>query len=172
MNASTLFTTLQRSNLMSFRQALYDQVVSRAGEAPCETFDALLLCPGLGSFIELALVAVFRHRWPSLYAALGTATWRAPAWSGYCPARSERPRSSALAWTAASGPTRGPVLYPSADTFHLGWVRDLPCLVVVRLRRDRVLYRAPGPYTGRGPPAQYGARFALMEPDTSGPPDE
>jgi hypothetical protein len=32
-------------------------------------------------------------------------------------------------------------------------LRDVGCGILVRLRRDRVLYRAPAPYTGRGRPS-------------------
>ena len=35
----------------------------------------------------------------------------------------------------------------------LGAVKDLSCVSVVRLRRDRVLYGVPGPYPGKGRPA-------------------
>ena len=54
----------------------------------------------------------------------------------------------------------------------LGAVKDLPCAVVVRLRRDRVLYGEPGPYQGKGRPRVHGRRFAFKEPDTWAPPDE
>jgi len=70
MNTPAPSTTIQRSSLLPFRQALYDHVFTRARDALFETLDALLLGPGLGSFVELALVPVFRRRWPSLYAAL------------------------------------------------------------------------------------------------------
>ena len=43
--------------------------------------------------------------------------------------------------------------------------------MVVRFRRDRVLYRAPGPYGGRGRPRKHGARFAFKDPETWGEPD-
>jgi hypothetical protein len=46
---------------------------------------------------------------------------------------------------------------------------------VVRLRRDRVLYRAPEQPAGkrpRGRPPVHGERFAFKEPDTWGEPDE
>lgn len=45
-------------------------------------------------------------------------------------------------------------------------LRDEPCGALVRLRRDRVLYGAPGPYSGRGRPRVHGDRFAFKEPDT------
>jgi len=51
-------------------------------------------------------------------------------------------------------------------------LRDEACALVVRLRRDRVLYRAPGPYQGRGRPRQHGARFAFKEPQTWGVPQQ
>jgi DDE superfamily endonuclease len=47
-----------------------------------------------------------------------------------------------------------------------------PCVIVARLRRDRVLYRHPEPYGGRGRPAKHGQRFAFKEPTTWGEPDE
>lgn len=54
----------------------------------------------------------------------------------------------------------------------LGGVRPLACSTVVRLRKDRVLYRPPAPYPGKGRPAIHGPRFAFKKPDTWGPPDE
>ena len=48
----------------------------------------------------------------------------------------------------------------------LGPLRALPCGKLVRLRRDRVLYGAPGPYGGTGRPRVHGARFAFKAPET------
>ena len=42
---------------------------------------------------------------------------------------------------------------------------------MVRLRRDRVLYGAPGPYGGMGRPRVHGDRFAFKEAQTWGEPD-
>lgn len=44
--------------------------------------------------------------------------------------------------------------------------------VLVRLRRDRVLYRCPPPYGGRGRPRRHGERFAFKEPQTWGQPQQ
>jgi len=54
----------------------------------------------------------------------------------------------------------------------LGGLEDAPCAVLVRLRPDRVLYRAPGPYSGVGRPAKHGARFAFKEPQSWGEPEQ
>jgi hypothetical protein len=51
-------------------------------------------------------------------------------------------------------------------------LRDQDCAVLVRLRKDRVLYRAPEPYGGRGRPRLHGSRFAFKDPTTWGEPDE
>lgn len=51
----------------------------------------------------------------------------------------------------------------------LGPLRESACQVVVRLRKDRVLYRAPESYAGAGRPAMHGTRFAFKEPETWGP---
>jgi hypothetical protein len=45
-------------------------------------------------------------------------------------------------------------------------VQGLTCAILSRLRCDRVLYLAPGPYRGWGRPAVHGARFAFKAPDT------
>src|SRR5215210_7069480 len=47
----------------------------------------------------------------------------------------------------------------------------LPIDVLVRLRSNRVCYRAPGPYQGRGAPRKYGDVFRLAGPVTHGAPD-
>jgi hypothetical protein len=52
----------------------------------------------------------------------------------------------------------------------LGSLRDEPCGALVRMRRDRVLYGEPPPYSGRGRPRVHGDRFAFKEPDTWGEP--
>jgi len=54
----------------------------------------------------------------------------------------------------------------------LGALKDHLCTVVVRLRSDRVLYRAAEPYAGRGRPCVHGGRFAFKDPATWGPPAE
>ena len=43
--------------------------------------------------------------------------------------------------------------------------------MLVRLASHRVLYRAPGPYPGRGRPRTHGAVFRFKDPTTQGPPD-
>jgi len=53
----------------------------------------------------------------------------------------------------------------------LGPLKDEPCGVLVRLRRDRVLYEMPGAYSGKGRPRVHGDRFAFKEPETWGEPD-
>jgi hypothetical protein len=53
----------------------------------------------------------------------------------------------------------------------LGPLKDDPCGALVRLRCDRVLYGAPGPYSGKGRPRVHGDRFAFKEPETWGTPD-
>jgi hypothetical protein len=47
-----------------------------------------------------------------------------------------------------------------------GRVKGLACTILSRMRCDRVLYLAPGPYRGWGRPAVHGARFAFKAPDT------
>jgi len=54
----------------------------------------------------------------------------------------------------------------------LGPLRKEPCATLVRMRRDRVLYGKPGPYSGKGRPRVHGDRFAFKEPETWGEPDE
>ena len=54
----------------------------------------------------------------------------------------------------------------------LGPLRHAPCALLVRLRRDRVLYGPPPTYAGRGRPRKHGAPFAFKRPDTWGTPVE
>mgnify|MGYP007051342034 CR=1 len=60
----------QFNSLIEFRQAVYDQGLTRARDAQFELSDALLLSPPLRSFPELSLSPVFRRQWPSVYAAI------------------------------------------------------------------------------------------------------
>lgn len=53
-----------------------------------------------------------------------------------------------------------------------GPLRQEPCALLVRLRRDRVLYGPPGPYRGRGRRPKHGKRFAFKEPQSWDAPDE
>jgi hypothetical protein len=53
----------------------------------------------------------------------------------------------------------------------LGPLRDEPCGALVRMRRDRVLYGVPLPYSGRGRPRVHGERFAFKEPESWQEPD-
>jgi hypothetical protein len=48
---------------------------------------------------------------------------------------------------------------------------ELPLDLLVRLKSNRVFYRAPGPYRGRGAPRKYGDVFRLADPATHGSPD-
>lgn len=52
----------------------------------------------------------------------------------------------------------------------LAALKDEPCGVLLRLRRDRVLYGAPSAYRGRGRPPVHGERFAFKKPETWGEP--
>lgn len=51
-------------------------------------------------------------------------------------------------------------------------MQGAPCDLLLRVRPNRVLYREPGPYPGMGRPRIHGARFALADPTTWGPPDQ
>jgi hypothetical protein len=53
----------------------------------------------------------------------------------------------------------------------LGPLKDDPCGALVRMRRNRVLYGPPPPYSGRGRPRVHGERLSFKEPDTWGEPD-
>ena len=53
----------------------------------------------------------------------------------------------------------------------LGPLKEEPCGALVRMRRDRVLYGEPGPYSGRGRPRVHGDSFAFKEPETWAKPD-
>jgi len=48
--------------------------------------------------------------------------------------------------------------------------KDAPCDFLLRVRPNRVLYGEPGLYSGRGRPRVHGARFALADETTWGPP--
>lgn len=247
MSQSHHSTTPHRIRLQQFRQAIYAHVFTRARDALFELLDALLVHPGVSSFAELCLAAVFRRRWPSLYAALHDGrleldglerllTAQVPATqeavfsldSTLWPHRQAKTLAdrqlypvhgsgreivpghaySLLSWVVERGtswalplstrrvlPTQTAVSVgvaqvkalcqarqeeaPGSRTViaadgsygnheFLGLLKGQPCLVVTRLRRDRVLYRAPGEYGGRGRPRKHGERFAFKEASTWG----
>lgn len=60
----------QLNRLQAFRQAVYQNGLTRRGDAQQELLDALLLAPPVRSFPELTLQPVFRRHWHSAYAAL------------------------------------------------------------------------------------------------------
>ena len=53
-----------------------------------------------------------------------------------------------------------------------GPLKEEQCALLARLRRDRVLFGEPGPYSGRGRPALHGHRFAFKDPTTWPTPEE
>lgn len=54
------------------------------------------------------------------------------------------------------------------NQYFLRGLAQESCAALVRLRRDRALYREPGPYQGLGRPRKHGPRFAFKEPETWG----
>ena len=244
----------QFSNLIEFRQAIYEHGLSKARDAQFELVDALLLGQPIRSFPELSLVPTFRRKWHSAYAAIeegrqarewlegflvlqipakgaklfsldGTA-WPHPAAKTladlqyvFSPTRAVDGGSivvghphSVLAWVPEAGSSWAPPLSirralsqetdvevgveqvkqlchhrheEMLEELHLiiadakygnhrflAPLRDEPCGALARMRRDRVLYGAPGPYNGRGRPRVHGDRFAFKEPETWREPDE
>lgn len=243
----------QFTKFIEFRQAIYEQGLTRARDAQFELMDALLLSPPIRSFPELSLSPVFTRQWPSAYAAIeegrldeawleehlvrqippqrrqvfaldGTAwphgaaktledrqyvysptpavdggsivvghsysvlAWVAEPGSSWAPAVSvQRVRSDQTDvevgvaqvkrlcrhWQALG--VEGDILIVADGKYgnhrFLGPLQDESCGVLARMRRDRVLYGAPGAYSGRGRPRVHGDRFAFKEPETWGQPD-
>lgn len=60
----------QFNKLIEFRQAIYEQALTRARDAQFELVDALLLSAPIHTFPELSLCPAFRRQWPSAYAAI------------------------------------------------------------------------------------------------------
>ena len=244
----------QFNNLIEFRQAIYDNGLTKARDAQFELIEALLVGAVIRSYPEFSLLPVFRRKWPSVYAAIEDGEqdnkwlerWfiqQVPtegpvlysldgtAWP-HSAARTLADRQyvfsptaavdggsivvghpySILAWVPERGRSWvGPISVrrvPSeqsdievgieqvknlcdvrrsemmtelhiiiADAKYgnhrfLGPLRDEPCGVLVRMRRNRVLYGAPPPYSGHGRPCVHGKRFAFKESETWGEPDE
>lgn len=63
-------TTKHLINLIEFRQAVYEQGLTRGRDAQFELVDALLASRHINSFVELSLSPVHRRKWPSAYAAI------------------------------------------------------------------------------------------------------
>ncbi len=76
----------------------------------------------------------------------------------------------ALARRPAAAPRPMAALDSGYDPVQLARA-ELPLELLVRLRSNRVFYRAPGPYQGRGAPRKYGAVFRLADPATHEAPD-
>lgn len=243
----------QFTNLIEFRQAIYDQGFTRARDAQFELLDALLLSPPIRSFPELSLSPAFRRKWPSAYAAieegrqdqewlegrfiqqiptkgaqafaLDSTAWPHPEAKTladrqyvYSPTPAVDGGSivvghpySVLAWVPERGSSWAPPVSVRRMTSQqtavevgvaqvkqlcryrraamikelhlivgdckygnhefLSPLKDEPCGALVRLRRDRVLYREPGSYSGRGRPRVHGDRFAFKELETWDEPD-
>jgi hypothetical protein len=53
-----------------------------------------------------------------------------------------------------------------------GPLREQPCAIIARLRRDRVLFGPPNVYKGRGRRPKHGQRFAFKEAESWPTPDE
>jgi len=70
MTALKPSTTRQLNNLIEFRQTVYDQILTRGGDAQFELIDALMLSEPLACFAELSLSPVFRRQWSSAYQGL------------------------------------------------------------------------------------------------------
>jgi len=245
-------TKEQLNNLIEFRQAVYQQGLTRARGAQFELVDALLMSRFIRSFPELSLSPLFRREWSSAYAAIEEGKqdreWLEAHFVACVPQREKQvfalddtawPHTAArtladrqyirgctravngsivighpysvLAWVPdAHTSWAAPISVrrvPSNRTatrigveqvkrlcrqrqdemkkalhlivgdgkygnhHFLGALKDEPCGALVRLRRDRVLYGPPGPYSGRGRPRVHGDRFAFREPDTWGPAD-
>ncbi len=60
----------QFSNLIEFRQTVYDHVLTRARDAQFELVDALLLSAPIHTFPELSRSPTFRREWHSAYTAV------------------------------------------------------------------------------------------------------
>jgi hypothetical protein len=60
----------QFNKLIEFRQAVYNQGLTRFADAQFDLTDALLLSPPIRSFPELSLSQAFRRLWHSAYAAI------------------------------------------------------------------------------------------------------
>ena len=243
----------QFTNLIEFRQAIYEYGLTRARDAQFELLDALLLSPSIRSFPELTLSPAFRRKWPSAYAAIEEGRqdqeWLEGFFAQQIPGEGPQmfaldgtawphPQAKALAdrqyvyspTPAVDGgsivvghPYSTLVWVPELSTSwalpisvrritsqqtavevgvaqvkqlcrhrreemaqwlylivgdgkydnhrFLSPLKDEPCGILVRLRRDRVLFGEPGPYGGRGRPCVHGDRFAFKEPDTWGQPD-
>jgi hypothetical protein len=243
------------NKLNAFRQAIYEQGLTRVRDAQFELIDALLQQPRISSFPELTLSPVFRRRWSSAYKAIETGAqdrrWLTEYLSQQVPEATEqvyaldetvwpRPRAktlkgmlydrsptasikgysivrghvySILAWVPEAGSSWAPpvdtrLVTVQTDTVATGiaqidalrgarqaagqaglivvvtdgrystwrFNRAIHCRTDVakvgRMRSDRTLYRAPGPYRGRGRPRKHGPAFRFKDPTTWGPPRE
>jgi hypothetical protein len=91
----------QFTKLVEFRQAIYEQGLTKARDAQFELLDALLLSPPIRSFPELALSPAFRYRWPSAYAAIESG---------------QQDQEWLEAYASQQVPTTGPQVFPLDGT--------------------------------------------------------
>jgi hypothetical protein len=242
-------TTQEHINkIKEFRQAIYDQGLTRQRDAQFELMDALLQDPKIKSFPELTLSPVFRRRWSSAYKAIEKGrqdrTWITRYLSQQIPEGVQVLALDETVWPHPQARTLEGMLYERSPTksvkrygivkghVHsiLAWVpeaegswappvdsrrvsaetnavqtgvQQIDALVearraagqaglvviatdgrysshecnraiderdgvakVGRMRCDRTLYRAPGPYQGKGRPRKHGAPFRFKGPAT------
>lgn len=82
----------------------------------------------------------------------------------------EQVKSLCAQWGAEQRPGLVVILADGKYGNHrfLGPLQETACGKLARMRKDRVLYRAPGEYGGRGRRRKHGDRFAFKDPDTWG----
>jgi len=61
---------MQLTNLIEFRQAVYEHGLGKTRDAQFELIDGLLTGQRVNSFVELSLSPVHQRQWSSVYAAL------------------------------------------------------------------------------------------------------
>ncbi len=127
--------------------------IPQAGVVPAWEYEWLVAVPEPGSSWALPLDVRRRGPGAGTPTALASALLRA--------ALARRPADAARPVVALD------CGYDPVQLAHAHLDADL----LVRLRSNRVFFGPPGPYQGRGAPRRYGARFALSDPMTYGPPD-
>ena len=174
--------------LQEFRQQVYG-FLGNGRDAIFDLMDAVLTSPSVKSFAELSLSAVYRRKWSSLYESLKDSRPRRGRLRRLCVEQIPKDIRPLLAgdhtgWGRPHAQratfqlkqvcrdlsVRPIATYDSeyGSAAFVNLTEDIPADLLLRLRPNRCLYKAPEAYSGCGRPRKHGNKFQLANADSWG----